>query len=118
MKRLILALIVVAGFAIPASAVDITITFTNATEKEADAATWFLAKTNAVRAAHTDENGDPLPPFATIKDLLIDHIKTSLLPSWIQQQAEATQQEADLKTLWKNATPATRAQAVALLKGS
>ena len=118
MKRLILALIVVAGFAIPASAVDITITFTNATPAEVVAANWYLAKTNAVRVAHNDEEGNPLEPFASIKELIIDRIKTSWLPSWIQQQAEATQQEADLKTLWKNATPATRAQAVALLQGS
>ena len=117
MKRLILALIVVAGFAIPASAVDITITFTNATPAEVVAANWYLAKTNAVRVAHNDEEGNPLEPFASIKELIIDRIKTSWLPSWIQQQAEATQQEQNFQELWKEADDTKRAQAIAILKG-
>lgn len=112
MKRLILALIVVAGFATTSQAVDITITFTNATVAETRAANWYLAKINAVRVAHD------LEEFANIRELLIDRIKTSLLPSWIQQQAEATEQEQQVKELWKDATDAQRAAAIAALQGS
>ena len=117
-RKLILAMAVCLPLASTANAVDITITFSNATAEEVRAANWFLAETNAVRVAHTDEEGNPLEPFATIKELIIDRIKTEWLPSWIAEEAKAREQEQDVQTLWKNATDAQRAAAIAALQGS
>ena len=118
MKRLLAALVLTLSMlATPSSAVDITITFTNPTTEEVLAANWFLAKTNAIRVAHNDAEGNPLEPFANIKALIIHRIKTSWLPSWIAQEAEATKDEADIRTLWLNGTPEQRAAACAALGG-
>ena len=118
MRHLFLAIALTLGMALSANAVTVTITFTDATPAEVRAANWFLAKTNAVRVAHNDAEGNPLEPYANIKELIIDRIKTSWLPSWIIQEAEAAQQQQNLAELFKNADDATRAQVVALLQGS
>jgi len=115
MKKLLAAIVIAASMATASNAVDITITFTNATTAEVRAADWYLAKVNAVRVAHNDAEGNPLEPFANIRELIVDRIQNSWLPSWIQQQAEATQQEQTVADLWKAATDAQRAAAVAAL---
>jgi len=124
MKSLLIAIVLTAAvLAAPAavvpeaSAVDITITFENATPQEVMAANWFLGKTNAVRVAHNDAEGNPLEPFADIKELLVDQIQR-LIPTWVTAHAEAMGQQVDLRALWKNATPEQQAAAVAALQGS
>lgn len=115
MKRLLAAIVLTLAMSTAIQAVDITITFTNATPQEARAAAWFLEKTNAVRIAHNDAEGNPLEPFATIGELLVERIER-MLPAWITAHAEATQQEVKLKALWEGATPEQQAAAIAALQ--
>ena len=92
------------------NAADITLTFANATSEETRAATWKLSQVNQVRTGHG------LEAHASVADWLKDMIQNTIVPQWIQQEAEARRQEQDVQTLWKNATDAQRAAAIAALQ--
>lgn len=108
-RKLFIALAVCLPFASTANAVDITLTFTNATTEEARAAQWWLTQVNADLPAEQQH--------ATIKDYIIAQIKAEWLPRWIQLEAEARDRENDLRTLWQNAPNERRAAALAALRG-
>jgi len=111
MKRLIaLAVFCVAGLVQQAQAVDVTITFANATAAETRAAQWALAKVNEARAAQTP----PLAPYANLKAFLEANLKEQLA-SWVKAEAEANVTEAQIKRRWDLATDAQRAAALAAL---
>ena len=92
-----------------AMAADVALSFSNTTPTETRAAVWKLAQVNEVRVAHD------LAAFATVKDYLEDIIVNQLLPQWIHQQAEAQETTDSVQDLWRDATEAQRAAAVAAL---
>ena len=90
---------------------DISITFTNPTPEETRAAQHELARVNAVRVAHGESE------FANIKEHIIHHIETALVPEWIEREANAKRQDLNVRALWRNASDTERAAAIAALQG-
>jgi len=91
-----------------AYAVDITLTFANATEDEQRAAAWKLDKVNTVLADHGE------PTHATITDYLKSLI-VQQLQAWKTQQAEDAKILANVRARWLAATDAERTAALAQL---
>ena len=90
---------------------DITLTITNVSPTEARAAQFQLSLINARRAAQIP----PLPPFANIRDAVVDHLLTVQLPGWIEAEAESELTVEDWRDAIKAATDAQRAAAFTAL---
>ena len=110
MKRFYIALVFLGLMTTAAQAVDITITFANATTLESRAAAWALAKANEARAAQTP----PQAPYANVRQFLEADLRARL-QSWIRAEAEANVDEQNIKRRWALATDAQRAAALAQL---
>ena len=110
MRNAILAIVATVMLAVPAFCTDVTVGFSNVDTDHQRAAAWKLAQVNAVRVAHE------LEPYANVQAMLVDHILNVLVPQWIAQEAEAKEQEQSVQDLWRNATDAQRAAAIAALQ--
>lgn len=110
MRNAILSTLAVCLLAGAAAATTITVTFTDVDPADARAAAWKLAQVNEVRVAHGQE------AFADIKAMIVDRIQNVWVPAWIQQEAEAKEQAQSVNQLWKDATDAQRAAAIAALQ--
>lgn len=72
---------------------DVTISLSNATKEEQDAAQWVLDRVNSERT----EKG--LAAFATVEEFLANLLQDQVFPSYVAQYLEA-----NLRDNWANAT--------------
>ena len=110
MRNAVIATIAVCLLAGAAAATTITVTFTDVDPAHQRAAAWKLSQVNEVRVAHGQE------AFENVQAMLVDRILNVLVPAWIQQEAEAKKQEQSVADLWRDATDAQRAAALAALQ--
>lgn len=109
MRQLIaIAIVLLAG---SAQAATIVITASGLTQKETDATAWKVQQINAQRAVAN------LPPYANLKAYFEAWLTTEVLPAIVKEHAQKTQEQANIRELWENATPAQRAAAVTALGG-
>jgi len=90
----------------------INMTFTDTTPEENRAATYELDRINTIRAAHGEAE------FSGVKDMIEYNILNTMLPEWIERQANAERQEKNIRRLWRDATTSERNAAFLALGGS
>lgn len=79
---------------------------------ETRAVRWARELANAERASQVP----PLSAFANNKTYIEHLIATSMIPSWIRAEAEASPDLHDIKAAWNNATDKQRLAAIAALQ--
>lgn len=87
----------------------INVSFSDPDPAEARAAQWYLSIENQSRVGQGRE------PFANVGEMCAAIIKRNVI-NWIEQEAEHRKSQQNIRELWRDATDAQRAAAIAALQ--